>query len=172
MNKIKLHLLAKHEWGNDYYYFTDAGDIKIETSGDRLHIKNVEGEILFGAAVHCVIVFGFTDVDNPNKLFFDLSHKLWSNAKLLCFDPRIIMTSILVDILGAVKINNWKKKIKKIEKAINPVPTIEEATEFLKRNKLYKDPHSFDQEFNPRINYPEDLVGIPEKVQALFEQNN
>ena len=82
------------------------------------------------------------------------------------------MTSILVDILGAVKINNWKKKIKKIEKAINPVPTIEEATEFLKRNKLYKDPHSFDQEFNPRINYPEDLVGIPEKVQALFEQNN
>lgn len=168
MNKIKLKLLRKGDWSSSYY-FTDAGDINIETTGDWIVINNVKGEKLFDTEVYYTFVFGFTHVDVHNKLFFDLSPELWSNASILCFDPRITMTSILVDILGAVEINNWKKKVQKV---INPVPTIEEATEFLKRNKLYRDPYSIDQEFNPRINYPEDLVGIPEKVQALFEQNN
>ena len=173
MSKIKLQRTVKTIWsGDNEYYFTNTGDIRIiPGSSWGASIYNKEG-----APIFCVgmapktFIFGYTNVLILDKTHFDFAPELLSEINLLCFDPRIVMTNILIDILSEIHGADDNAWIKQVQEAINPVPTIEEAKDFLKRNKLFRDPDSYDPQYIPRINYPEDLVGIPEKVQALLKQ--
>lgn len=174
MSKIRLQRTIKTIWsGDNEYYFTNAGEIKIipGITGWGASIYNKEGAPIFCVdMVPKTFIFGYTDVCFFDKTQFDFAPELLSEINLLCFDPRIVMTNILIDILGEIHGADDNAWIKQVQEAINPVPTIEEAKDFLKRNKLFRDPDSYDPQYIPRINYPEDLVGIPEKVQALLKQ--
>lgn len=174
MNKIKLRKMTGTWKSNirETYYLSNAGDIKIipESSWSTL-VCSKEGLSIFGVGTGPkTFIFGYTDILIFDKTQFDFAPELLSKMRLLCFDPRIVMTIILIDILGEIHGADDNAWIKQVQEAINPVPTIEEAKDFLKRNKLFRDPDSYDPHYIPRINYPEDLVGIPEKVQALLKQ--
>ena len=128
MSKIRLQRTVKTIWyGDNEYYFTNTGDIRIiPGSSWGASIYNKEG-----APIFCVgmapktFIFGYTNVLILDKTHFDFAPELLSEINLLCFDPRIVMTNILIDILieshGADD-NAW---IKHVQEAINPVPTIE-----------------------------------------------
>ena len=136
MNKIKLELMRKALIPElkDTYYFSDAGDVKIIPSdcGSWISIHNSKGDRIFeDGTVHYTVVFGYTDVCNPNRTQFELPIDSWSEVGgILCFDPRVVMASILVDILGEIHGADDNAWVEQVQEAINPVPTIEEAKVF------------------------------------------
>lgn len=186
MDLIKLQKFDN----SDDCFFLDAGDITIEpiTEWYSIIVKRKDGLPLFEMGMHPDYVAAFGSVsgylrniesfDIPvglrvekslrKEFYFDIhgvAHQIEyykiGGHDVFCFDPRVVSSVIFMGGLRS-KVFKYKEKIRDITL---PVLSFEEAKDFLKRNNLLcENPNS---EWRP--NPPKKLIGIPEKVQALFE---
>ena len=150
-------------------YFLDAGDVKIipSKSWRGITIESKNGTPLFEMAMNpaYVVAFGSVIMDILDRESIEIPSKTKDENILLdkanCFDPRVVAYVILMDSLRE-EVFEYGEKVKDITL---PMLTTEEAKDFLRKNNLLREnPYS---EWKP--DPPNKLVGIPDKIQKLFE---
>ncbi len=166
MDVVKLQ---KFKEGNGCY-FLDAGDVKIipSKSWRGITVESKNGTSLFEMGMNpaYATAFGFVIVDILNREHFELPTEIKPETILLinsvsCFDSRIVAYVILMDSLRG-EVFKYREKVKDITL---PMLTTEEAKSFLRENNLLQERP--DPEWKP--DPPNKLVGIPDKIQKLFE---
>ncbi|MGN1064223.1 MAG: hypothetical protein ACI4QC_02330 [Thermoguttaceae bacterium] len=118
-----------------------------------------------------VYIWGCVGVKVLEKSAFDANldeyyYELW------CFDPRIIMIqTLLAWVLENDKFDRFDEDVynpNELTELLHPIPTMEEAKFFLKKNKLLKEePIIRDIDYTIRRRLDK-LLDVPEKIRAYI----
>ncbi len=155
------------------YCFFDAGEIDISllsAGGGYCFCYSKDGTNIFWIGLSPLYVYSFFEATSCSATDYSFfSPSLSRRHTLYCFDPRITMLSVLVGWVQmmeretGVKIDNAKK----IEEALKPIPTYEEARTFLKKNNILREKPIW----GPKSPASPSILGlkdVPDKVRKLF----
>ncbi len=161
--------------------FFNAGDFDFSldnyTSATRYYNKAGKEIFSSGMAHGKVSYMGSVLVDVVDESAFGPIPGETSQS-LVCFDPRIVMIHVLltwilwkIGDIYEIDLSSYDKfiSLKKITDLLHPIPTMEEAKEFLKKNGKYREEPVFDT-FTDGLLPPRKLLGVPRKIRDYFKK--
>lgn len=163
------------------YCFFNAGDFDFSLDNYTASTRyfNRKGDEIFNSGMaHCKVRYwGSVSVGVIDKTAFDSIPEDYI-FELVCFDPRIVTIHVLltwilckIEDLSEIDFFSYDDYIslKELTDLLHPIPTMEEAKEFLKKNGIYREEPIYDT-FENIYRPMDELLGVPRKIRAYFEK--